>query len=1109
MTPLPILYGMVIPFVKNEAVSLAHFFYLPQQTCQRSMKLKCHCPVVLLSFTTLAAAMAGWAEGDAGAGNPELIGFNDHVRPILARSCFHCHGPDSGSRKAGLRLDLEAGLFDPENGPTVVKGEPGNSPLYERLTTDDPDDVMPPPDAHETIEAEEIEIIRQWIAQGANWEPHWSFINPASPAVPIIEGDEWSQNAIDRFVLKKVREANLEVTPTADRYTLARRAALDITGLPPTWEQVEKLVNDSSDEAWTTYIDTLLASPRYGEHRARYWLDAARYADTHGVHIDNYREIWPYRDWVINAYNDNVPFDQFTIEQLAGDLLEKPTRNQLIATGFQRCNPTTNEAGTIAEENLANYAADHVQTLGWVYLGLTTNCAKCHDHKFDPITARDYYSLAAFFRNTTSPSHDANTKDGRSATVVIPAAKDEERWAELPVEIADIDQQRSSRIAAVAPSLIEWQKNRPWKVVEESLVSQPLLAALPLGGGPEKQIMIRGGTEEKLSLGEVESHPDVEAKTGAVFELKSPLSTHPLAPDDEVVGLTFSAWIYGGSGKEKGLIAKQIDPVTGRGWEIIREGLGLSITIYKDKNLSYELKATRVRIFPPGQWSYITFRAGPVLDKEDAQFRLSYGGVLLYKGAAPVRLDLASLEKPDLKKPIVDFAPNGPLTLSGTIQDVRLHAGAITSPQVGLLSRFSTASSALRIPRAERTPLQSATVRNFYLERVDSELQKLSTVKQKLVAEQNSIKERSTISLIQEEKKNSTPMAHILERGDYTQKGEEVVAAIPAALGALSEDQPANRLGLAQWLVSEENPLTARVTVNRFWQEIFGVGLVNTPSDFGIMGEIPSHPELLDWLAKDFQSDWDVKRFFRQIFLSATYRQARSANSHSYAADPENRLLSRAASFRMDAEMIRDYALSISGLLSDKTGGPGARPYQPNDIWNMVGLPDFRNANTTIYEQDKGEGLYRRTVYNFWKRMAPSPNMEIFNAPSRDVCTVKRERTNTPLQALVTMNDIQFVEASRVLAEKVLQSGKGTTPSEAVREVSQRVLLRPLREEELKILVSNHRIFLDHYRDYPDEASKLVNLGETKADSELPPVEVAALTMVTNQVFNLDETLKK
>ncbi len=1028
--------------------------------------------------------------------------FNRDVRPILAEACFHCHGPDSVTRKADLRLDTEAGFFGKDGGAeaAVIPGKPEESPLYDRLLTDNPDDVMPPPESHKELKPEQIEIIRRWIAGGAKWQPHWSFVKPEKSPEPEVSKAEWTTNPIDRFVLEGLDKAGLAPALEADRRALARRVAFDLTGLPPTPGEVEAFVADQDPKAYEKLIDRYLASPRWGEHRGRYWLDAARYADTHGLHFDNYREMWLYRDWVIGAFNQNQRFDQFTIEQIAGDLLPKPTESQLIATGFQRCNMTTNEGGTIDEENIALYASDRVQTMGWVYLGLTLNCSQCHDHKFDPLSQHDYYAMAAFFRNTTQAPKDGNVKDS-GPILVVPTEADRPRWDALPGEIAATSGKRNEARGAARPAFDRWLASATPAMLEEGSIADKLTAHFPLNEGKGGALAARFPADRKGTAPESIAWA-AGGKFGSAPVLKKDATADlgDLANFARHEPFSVAAWVRPATDGVSASVVARMDVAGGhRGWDLLVEGRNLAFHVI-DAWPDNALKAgTQRPALNPGQWSH-------VVATYDGSGKAA--GVKFYVNGkeAPSRV-LSDKLKADAetrsKTPLrLGQRSAGMVFEEGQVQDLRIFAKRLSASEAERLQQIPTLHAAL-VAGAKRNPQQIESLFAHYLATRDAAWQDLDRAVAKLEGERDAIKGRSPVTHIQEEKKDAPAMANILMRGAYDQVGEQVAAAPPEVLHDLPAGAPANRLGLAQWLVDPANPLTARVTVNRFWQEIFGTGIVATPDDFGIMGAAPSHPELLDWLALTFiESGWDVKGLFKTVLLSSTYRQAALTSPEKLEKDPDNRLLSRGPRFRLDGEMIRDAALAASGTLSTQMGGPGTKPYQPENVWEVVGMGNAR------YEQDKGENLYRRTVYNYWKRMAPPASMEIFNATNREVSCVKRDRTNTPLQALVTLNDPQFIEAGRRLGELALKESGGKD-EQTLDLIARRVLSRPLREQETALLDSSRLALLSHYQSKPEDAAALLGIGATPPDKSLNPSVLAAWTMVCNQLMNLDEVLNK
>lgn len=1041
------------------------------------------------SILILSASLAQAAEPPL----PANIDFNRDVRSILSDKCFYCHGNDANHRKAKLRLDVREDALKHE---AFVPGKPDESEFIKRIITTDEDELMPPPDSHKKLTNREKEIFKLWIAQGAKYQKHWAFEPAQRAPLPEVKDKTWVRNPIDAFVLAQLENAGLKPAPEADRHTLARRLSLDLTGLPPTQQQVESFVKDSSPKAYESFVAKLIDQPQWGEHRGRYWLDAARYADTHGLHFDKYREIWPYRDWVISAFNHNQLFDQFTIEQLAGDLLPKPTREQLVATGFHRCNPTTNEGGTIEDENLANYAADRVTTTSWVWLGLTSNCAACHDHKFDPITSKDFYSMAAFFRNTTQPSMDGNVKDTRPI-VYLPSGNDEKRFAALPDEIAADKTALAAQRAAATKNFDQWLSTA--KADQLRVNPEGLALQLPLDEGANADVKATsfGKPLPIKTNGKIEW--DAAGKFGKApkFTSSANIELGDIAPLNHDQPFSIAAWVNVPADFKDGTVIARMDDRSGlQGWDLFVYYGKFGAQLATAKPAAQIKITTKTKVVRGGKWQHVLVTydgsgnaSGFRIFVDSAMQASEISGTTL-KGSAVAAVPLR-VGQHETKKPFD----------SGKIQDVRIYQRKLSSAEARTILEERNLSTAFAAAPAKRSPAQKAALLKFYLDHIDEPSVKIAAHLEALEEEEKVIRERSIVTHIQQEK-TGPAMADVLMRGAYDKKGERVEANTFSALNPLPADAPKNRLGLAKWLVSPENPLTARVTVNRFWQEVFGTGIVKTAEDFGSQGELPSHPALLDWLAVEFrESGWDVKKLFTLMVTSSAYRQAAVTTPQKIEKDPQNRLLSRGPRFRMDGEMVRDYALAVSGTLSQKMGGPGTYPYQPENVWEVVGI------GTQRYQQDKGENLYRRTVYNFWKRMAPPASMEIFNAPARESCVVRRERTNTPLQALVTLNDPQFVEAGRRLAEAVMKENADTAT--AVTKLAERVMLRPLKPAESEALNKTMHELEASFTADPKAAKEYIAIGETKPDPALNPTQLAALAMIATELLNLDETLNK
>ena len=994
------------------------------------------------------------------------LGFNRVIQPILRDNCYQCHGPDSGARKADLRMDRRDSAL---NLKAIVPGDSASSEMIARIMSDDVEEVMPPPEAHHQLTADQKNILRRWVDAGAPYELHWSFLPPQKAEPPSAADDRWSKNAIDRFLFARMSQLNLTPNQPADRRTLARRVSLDLTGLPPTPAQVAAFVADTAPDAYEKLVDQLLASPAWGEHRGRYWLDAARYADTHGIHFDNYREIWSYRDWVINAFNANQPFDRFATEQLAGDLLPDRSLDQQVASGFNRCNITTSEGGAINEEYLVLYARDRTETTSQVFLGLTTGCAVCHDHKFDPFSQKEFYELAAFFNNTTQNAMDGNVQD-TPPTVVVPLRPDRPRWLELTNDLRLTREQLSARREAVRPAFLEWLKTAEPKTLDADV--------------PTKGLQLRARLDER----------NVKATTTPTLEVAG-------AGDfDTNQAFSYGCWIKPGKDNIYGALLARMDDGHGhRGWDLFVDDSKVFV------HLSHDWDKDAIRV--DSNKKLVTNRWTHVFVTYDGSSKGA--GVSIYIDG---ELQASTISHDRLQGSIRTEVPLrvGQRELESEVEnvqyhDLRIYGRALTALEVAALAETGAAQDLLARPADGRTEADREAIFKWYLPARDESARSLRTRMATLEAESKQVRQRGTVAHVMNER-DGPASAFVLFRGDYDKRRDAVSADTPDVLPPMTAGLPKNRLGLASWLFQADNPLTARVTVNRFWQEIFGNGLVRTAGDFGLTGEAPSHPELLDWLAVDFRdSGWDVKRFFKNLVMTTAYQQSATTSPTAVEADPQNRYLARGPRYRMDAEMIRDSALFAGGLLVDKVGGPSVRPYQPDGVWEAVAMPE---SNTSRYRRDSGDSLYRRSMYTLWKRAAPPASMDLLNAPNRETCAVRRERTNTPLQALVTLNDEQFIEAARHLAELTLQRADLGQP-ERLGLMAERLLSRPLREPEVKVATRSLEDLLAYYRWHPDDAARVVAVGASKPADGLPRADLAGWTMLANELMNLDEALNK
>jgi Protein of unknown function (DUF1553)/Protein of unknown function (DUF1549)/Concanavalin A-like lectin/glucanases superfamily/Planctomycete cytochrome C len=1032
------------------------------------------------------------------------IQYNKSIRPILAEACFACHGPDSVARKADLRLDIRDAAL---TGNAFVPAKPDESELVRRILSTDPNEMMPPPDSHKKLDDNQRQILIEWIRAGANYEPHWAYIPPAMPDMPEIRKKEWVRNPIDRFVLAKLESAGLEPAPEADLRLLLRRVSLDLTGLPPTPEQVEQVLMDPNPDRYERFVDRLLQTEQWAEHRARYWLDYARYADTHGIHFDNFREMWSYRDWVIEAFQQNMPFDQFSVEQLAGDLLPTPSLDQQIATGFIRCNITTNEGGAIDEEYKVLYTRDRTETAAQVWLGMTAGCAVCHDHKFDPLNQKEFYALSSFFNNTTQAAMDGNRRD-TPPTIAVPLRADRDRYVALPGLIGQAKSALEQRRTEARAAFDQWIAD-PGKSATSAAIATPnqdhLIAHLPLNDGKERFLNITVKNESQL----VSLEGVAQWQPGNVADLawQNQESVSPafeqLGDFDRTQPFTVAAWVKISDPNQGGALLSRMDEDAGfRGWDVWLEGgkVGMHLVNTWPGNA---LKVVSNSQLSPNQWHHVSITYDGQSKASGIRIQVD-GQVQAVSVQADTLTETTRTQVPFRLGRRNKTAP----TTGALLQDVRLFDVAIDEASARELRSRTRAGYLLQRPVDIRTAEETNELLDWYLNSQDEPFKQLTSSVASLESDKQQIESRGTVALIAAERPEPAK-AFVLFRGEYDQRRDEVDPTTPSFLPPMAEGLPKNRLGFARWLFQPEHPLTARVTVNRFWQEVFGNGLVQSSGDFGIIGQMPSHPELLDYLALTFRDNsWNVKDFFKLIVTSSTYRQSSVVTPEKLNLDPQNRLLARGPRFRMDAEMVRDMALSASELLVQKIGGPSVRPYQPPGVWEAVAMPE---SNTKSYQEDKGEGLYRRSLYTFWKRAAPPASMDIFNAPNRETCAVRRERTNTPLQALLTLNDTQHIEAARMLAQRALveMQGEKADNLNRIQHIATILMSRLLTAEELGIVQESLKELRAIYDANPELAKQLLSIGHTPPLETLDKSELAAWTMLANELMNLDEVLNK
>ncbi|WP_435007697.1 PSD1 and planctomycete cytochrome C domain-containing protein [Tundrisphaera lichenicola] len=997
------------------------------------------------------------------------VDYDREIRPILAENCYACHGPDGNVRKGELRLDRKEDAFrDRPGGAAVVPGDADSSELILRLTEADPELKMPPPKSGKTLTEAQVATLRRWVAEGANWQGHWAFTPPKRPTPPEVEGRSWVRNPIDAFLLAGMEAKGLKPSPEADRTTLIRRVTLDLTGLPPTIAEVDAFLADTRPDAYERLVDRLLASPHHGERMAQNWLDAARYADTNGYHIDNHRDIWKYRDWVIDAFNRNLPFDQFTIQQMAGDLLPGATVDQKIASGFHRNTMVNFEGGADAEEYLTKYIGDRVTTTATVFLGVTLACAECHDHKYDPFTQKDFYRFYAFFNGIAEKGLDGN-KESPAPRMKVPSADQTARLAEIRSSIARLSEQLVAPSNEADLAQVAWEKERG-----ESSKGWSVLGPLALNstGGttlteqPDGSVLASG------------TNPDKD-----VYEIFAPAGLASIRAF-RLEALTHESHVRKGTGRA--------------------DNANFVLTGFEVESATAE---------KPDEWSSVPMaRAEADYFQSDGDFQV----------AKAIDTDPASGWAVDGDRKVEDrraiFEPKAPL-VAGEGGRIRVRLRFESPFPRHAIGRFRLAvtdqaavilpgpvASALAVSPPDRSEKQADELRTYFRTQVWDEGRRISGEIAALRKSETEVDGSIPVTMVMAEMPKPRE-TRVLMRGDFRSKGEKVEAGVPESLPPLPAGQPADRLGLARWLVDPGNPLVARVTVNRFWQQYFGTGIVKTVNDFGTQGEWPSHPELLDWLATEFiQSGWDVKALHRLIVTSAAYRQDSKVEASLVDLDPENRLIARGPRLRLDAESIRDNALAISGLLDERIGGPSVYPYQPPGLWEELAFG--REFSSQAYTQSQGDDLYRRGIYTYWKRSLPYPSLFTFDAPNREVCTVERPRTNTPLQALVLMNDPVYVESARVLGQRVLKEVASDAEARMV-HAFRLCLARSPTDRERSVLLELYRQQLAHFRANPQAAESLLKVGESPRDPGLDPAELAAWTAIGNVLLNLDETITK
>ena len=1064
-------------------------------------------------FTQMACQNRTQLPNELVADLPKNIDFNFHIRPILSDRCYKCHGPDNNTRETEWRIDRESSAFGKlkeTDGYAIVPGNLRRSVLWQRINSQNPDLQMPPPESHLALSPRDRALIGQWITEGAEWKDHWSFVAPTMPSLPEVAGT--ISNEIDLFIQAEMVDQKLSASPLADPERLLRRVTMDLTGLPPTIEEIDAFLSDQDPNAYERMVDRLLGTDAHAERMTMEWLDVARYGDSHGVHADGLRMMWPWRDWVISSFKNNQPYNEFVTWQLAGDLMPNATREQKVATGFHRNHVVNSESGIVPEEFRLQYVADRTNTTAKAFMGLTMECAACHDHKFDPISQKEYYQMTAFFNNVHELGMTGNDKNW-GPVELLPGRRTEEVIAKLDQKIIQLEKE----LEEAEISSAELKKYIQNIDVNQAKIPKPI-GFYPFDKMKEAKTT---GTRKKWILDKnksstVSGEPDmVSGKIGQAVRIDSDyeiIRLGDLGNFDAHESASGGAWInFEDTGSIQTIMANIGGKNDGwRGWIFYLDSIGrpcmqlvhrlshnyihlvgqrpLSTNVWHQVFFTYDgsMRAEGVEIYVDGQRI-----------EKSIKFDHLYKNILPVKNRnysedhdRPIRMGLGSQYL---------FSEKDDGSFIGAIDHVRIYDQELSSFEISRIFSLDTGLS-----DSDQKPSAGDIADHFHLRenargiKIGQELTGLRATRLDVI---------DTVMEVMVLAENDKPRkTHILERGQYDVLGEEVSIETPEALPDFSESYPKNRLGLAQWLFSDEHPLTARVAVNRYWQLIFGRGLVETAHDFGSQGALPSHPELLDWLAIKFrESGWDLRALLKLMVMSHTYQQASESSAEVNKLDPSNIYLSRGPNYRWSAEIIRDNALSASGLLSQKIGGASVKPYQPPDLWKEKN--EFSGYLKT-YIADDGDDLYRRSMYTFIRRTVPPPSMLIFDATDRAICTVKRERTNTPLQALVLMNDPQYIEAARVLAVEMQKVG-GERLDQQIEFSFRRLCGRHPTKEEINLLRDQYNIGVDKFSHEPRLAEQLLNVGEFPIEKGINKINTAALAMVNNTIMNFDETYMK
>ena len=1049
--------------------------------------------LVQLAFFCLVFSLQNIVKSQAE--NIELtVDFASQIRPILANHCWTCHGPDEKSRSADLRLDVRENAIASS---AIVPNDLVNSKLVERILSDDPESQMPPPASKKPLAEKQKQLLQTWIQQGAVYSRHWAFTAPVKASVPELYEASWANNELDQFVGKRLEQEHLTPASKADRSTLLRRVSLDLSGLPPSINELQQFENDPAKDAYERVVDRLLASSSYAEKMAMEWLDLARYADSNGYNNDEERTMWPWRDWVIQAFDRNMPFDQFVIEQLAGDLIPDHKQDQLIATGFLRNQGHNTEGGIIQEEYRVEYVADRVHTVSTVFLGLSMQCARCHDHKFDPISQAEYYQFYSFFNSLDEKQAPYGKVIGVEPYIRVPTAEQLSKIGILTEEIAATEAQ-SKQCEDQTEQNVEKLATETSEKDLKTRFDQSALFRLPLDKSEVASLFesisnsqigstsgtIQWQTGKNQDAIELDGTTRIELGNIANFESDKPF--------------TISVWVKPASTEGMAILSKMDESQSYRGYDLLLSGGKVEMHLVHSWPEN-AIKISSNAPLAPNEWHHI------VATYDGSR---TAAGIKLFVDS---KLEPYSVSQDTLRDSIESQQPfriglrEKSLPYIGLVDEIQLFSCVLDENSVKQLSKLETVNGFadwVKVPLEQRTDEQRKQIQKFYLDRIDPEYSALQSKLANAKKDKHAIEE-STASVMVMREMSPPRETFVLKRGQYDQPTDRVFATVPATLVQSGVQAPKGRLDLAKWLVSDANPLTARVTVNRWWQNLFGTGIVKTAEDFGLTGDAPSHPELLDFLARTLvESGWNVKATLKMIVMSSTYQQQSRIESEMLDRDPENRLLARGPRNRLPAETIRDNALAISGLLKHRLGGPSVKPYQPAGLWEDVTV-----NRQGIYVADIGEGLYRRSLYTFWKRTCPPPSMMSFDAPMREVCVARRARTNTPLQSLVLLNDPTYVECARSLAEHMIR--EGASASDRIDAGFLRSVSRKATTEEQHILGQVLETAKQRFAENVTRAQAFNTTGASVPDQTIDAVELASWTILASTLLNLDETISK